>query len=159
MRAFTLTEALIALFILSLLAGGIFMVTNIAILSWNSNRAMLEVVQEVRQAMDGMTREIRQTNSNPNLPPPGSPEFEFSIPEVTHSIKYYVLNSQLIREYPAETGTGIKQVLANNISLLNFICDPLVDPRVLKIQIQAIKAVRNVPHSFSLTEEVQLRNG
>jgi len=136
------------------------MVTNIAILSWNSNRAMLEVVQEVRQAMDGMTREIRQTNSNPNLPPPGSPEFEFSIPGVTNKIKYYVnLDSQLIREYPAETGTGIKQVLANNISLLNFICDPLVDPRVLKIQIQAIKTVRNVPHSFSLTEEVQLRNG
>jgi type II secretory pathway pseudopilin PulG len=150
MRAFTLTEALIAFFILSLLAGGIFMVTNIAILSWNSNRAMLEVVQEVRQAMDGMTREIRQSNS-----PPGSesPEFEFSIPDVTNKIKYYCDNDkkQLIREHPP----GTKRVLANNISFLNF--TPTAS--VLKIQIRATKTIRNVPHYFSLTEEVKLRNG
>jgi len=153
MRAFTLTEVLITLFIVTLLAGGIFAVTNIAILSWNANRAMLELVQEVRQTMDGMIREIRQSNSN--LPPPGSSEFEFSIPDVTNKIKYYRNNDtrQLIREHPP----GTKRVLANNINDLKFDSDSLY-PRVLKITITANKMIRNTPYSFSLTEEVWLRN-
>ena len=150
MRAFTIIEILVTLLILILMAGAIFAITNVSILSWNSNRGMLELVQDVRQAMDGMTRESRQ--SKPSLVTRADTRLDFSIPHITPTpfISYYVLNNQLIREYPP----GTTQVLANNISALNF----SIDSMVLKIQVQATKVIRNAPHSFSLLEEVKFRN-
>lgn len=154
MRAFTIIEILIAFFILCLIAGGIFAVTNIAILSWNSNNGMLEVVQDVRQAMDKMTREARQ--SKPSLVERADTRLDFYIPLITPItptpyISYYVEDNQLFRKLNDET----PQILANNISALNF----SIDSMVLQIQIQATKVIRGITHSFSLMEEVKLRNG
>jgi len=151
MRAFTIIEILITFFILSLIAGSIFAVTNIAILSWDSNRGGLELVQEVRQAMDGMTREARQSNISLIITNYAYTMLNFSIPDIALPISYYIQNNQLIREHP----TGTKQVLANNINDLNFYN---ISSTVLQIQINATKTIRNTPQSFSLVEEVKLRN-
>jgi len=149
MRAFTIIEILIAFFILSLIAGSIFAVTNISILSWDSNRGGLELVQEVRQAMDGMTRETRQSKTS--LITRADTMLNFSIPDIASPISYYIQDNQLIREYPPG---GTKQVLANNINNLNF----SINSGVLQIHIQANKTIRNIPQAFSLMEEVKLRN-
>lgn len=150
MRAFTIIEMLISLLILSLIAGGIFIVTNIAILSWESNRGTLELVQDVRQSMDGMTRESRQSKLSSITIDTNGSRLDFSIPNISHTISYYTLNNQLIREHPA----GTTKVLANNISSLQFFLNSIA----LQIQIQGTKTIRNAPHSFSLMEEVKLRN-
>lgn len=130
------------------------MVTNISILSWESNRGALELMQEVRQAMDGITREVRQTKSS--LVTRADTRLDFSIPNITPTpyISYYTNpDKQLIRKLNNET----EQVLANNIndSDPNF----SLNSTVLKIQIRGTKMIRNAPHKFSLTEEVKLRNG
>ena len=160
MRAFTIIEILIAFFILSLIAGSIFAVTNIAILSWDSNRGGLELVQEVRQAMDGMTREARQSNGvTVNN---GGSALDFSIPNVIYNINYSLNTTtyKLIREHPP----NLPQVLANNINYLNFCCiggascTDCGNSAVLQIHIQANKTIRNIPQAFSLVEEVKLRN-
>jgi hypothetical protein len=160
MRAFTIIEILVTFLILSLIIGGAFAVLNVANLSWNTSLGMLGLEQGVRQAMDGMTREARQSRpSNVDVHNGGS-QLDFYLPNITPVISYYVQNNQLIREHP----NGTRQVLANDINNVNFCCVGGADcydcsnSRILQIQLQASKSVRNAPLSFSLAEQVKLRN-
>ena len=50
MKGLTLIEVLFATFILILIAGAIYVITSITMISWDSGRGKLEVVQELRQA-------------------------------------------------------------------------------------------------------------
>ncbi len=149
MRAFVLIEILFSTFILILIAGAIYVIISIAMVSWDSNRGKLEVMQELRQAMDGMTRESRQGKLSSMDSTDGS-RLNFSIPDINFNISYYVQNNQLIREHPP----GTMQVLANNVNYLNF----NLTSAELQIHIQANKNIKNASHAFSLTEGVRLRN-
>ena len=150
MKGLTLIEVLFATFILILIAGAIYVITSITMISWDSGRGKLEVVQELRQAMDGMTRESRQGSLSSVDVLDGGSRLVFSIPDINSTISYYLQNNQLIREHPA----GTKKVLANNVDYLNF----NLSSSELEIRIQANKTIKNAPHIFSLVEGVKLRN-
>lgn len=154
----TLVEILVTCGILTIIISGIFTILNVSDITWRADSGLLDLQQDVRRAMDGMIREARQsrpldiTNSLVKL--------DFYIPDVSNLISYYVLNNQLIREHPA----GIKKVLANNITSLDFCCSGGADcadcshAHILQIQIQAAKTAGKRQVSFTLKEQARLRN-
>lgn len=160
MRAFTLIEILVVTIIFAIIILGVFAVMNTSTMTWNSTLGNLQLEQGVRLAMDGITRETRQSKADQVTVADNGARLNFYIPGIAPIISYYVLNNQLIREYPA----GTTKVLSNNITLLNFCCLGGADcfdcanSSMLQIQINANKTVRNIPLSFSLKEQVKLRN-
>jgi prepilin-type N-terminal cleavage/methylation domain-containing protein len=151
MRAFTLVELLVVVLIFSLIMFGIFGILHVANVSWDTTSGMLELVQGVRQAMDGMARESRQTSADQITVNDGGARLDFYIPNIAPAISYYLQNNQLIREYPP----GTTKVLANNISQITF----TANTSTLQIQINAAQTTaRKVPLSFSSTELVKFRN-
>jgi len=162
MKGFTLIEILVALLILSFIIGAIFAILNVANLSWNSSMGSLDLQQEVRQAMDGMIREIRQSKPTAITVDPSGAKVDFSIPNISNAISYSLSANKIIRVYPA--GSGTFWTLANNISSLNFCClggancTDCANSQILQIQMQAAKTVRNQSLSFPLQEKVKFRN-
>lgn len=174
-KGFTLIEVLVSVAILSFIVAGIYAVLNMANKTYNEDMGLVDLQQGARQAMDGMTREIRQSGrSSPysmNIDTNGS--LTFSIPSIS-SIIYRLDNNfpQIIRQLGSTN-----KVLANDINTLNFCwwdgidcCDPVSENcsnlQVLQIQIRATKTVRGRELCFPgpcdpvqfLTEQVRLRN-
>lgn len=163
MRGFTLVEVLVSALILGLLISGIYGVLNVGNMTYLTDMGLLDLQQQTRQVMDGMTREIRQSGrSTPysmTINTDGS--LTFSIPSISN-ITYSLNNShQIIRQQG-----GTNKVLANDVNSLIFCwwngtsccttnCGSL---QVLQISINAAKTVMRRPLTFSLTEQVRLRN-
>lgn len=175
MKGFTLIEVLISVVIMTIMIGGLFMVLNIADLNWSLGGGLLGLQQQARQAMDGMVREIRQSN-NSHISIPASTNIIFSIPTditsvpVTYSelISYYVSSGQLFREHPMGSDPPDRVAVANDINSVTFCwchgatCDTCDNvnggSNLVRIQVVAGRTVRQRPVSFSLTEKVRLRN-
>jgi len=167
MRGFTLLEILISFTIMSLIVAGIFAIINVAEMSWNSDMAFLDIQQQVRLAMDGMTREVRQTKPSQITVSGGGGRIDFLLPKPTtgdYLIGYYLQGGRIIREHP----TGTTKILANYINTLSFCCCLNEDcthyctncsnANALRIQIQGTKTMRGRTATFPLTEKVMLRN-
>ncbi len=151
MRAFTLVELLVSVLIFSLILGGILGVLRMADISWDSTLGILGLVQEVRQGMDGMTREARQSSFNRAAVGNNGARLDFFIPSSAAVISYYVRNNQLVREHPA----GVIKVLAKNVSQINFTSTP----SMLEILITVNKTtIRNRALSYSSLQHVKWRN-
>lgn len=151
MRAFTIVELLVAVLIFSLILGGIFGILHVANKSWDSTLGILDLVQEIRQGMDGMTREARQSSFSQATVSIGGARLDFFIPGSNSVISYYVQNNQLIREHP----TGTTKILANHISQINFTSNA----SMLRIQITANKTtIENRALSNSSVQQVKWRN-
>ena len=154
------------------------MVLNIADLNWSLGGGLLGLQQQVRQAMDGMVRELRQSRSS-NVTITGGTDIQFSIPTditpVTYSelISYYVVyvsdeQKQLFREHPMGSDPPDRVAVANDINSVTFCwchgatcatCDNINGgSNLVRIQLVAGKTVRQKSVSFSLTEKVRLRN-
>ncbi|MCK4917558.1 MAG: prepilin-type N-terminal cleavage/methylation domain-containing protein [Candidatus Omnitrophica bacterium] len=152
-RGYTLIEILIVAAIVVIMSVGIISVLDIGNKSWNQEMALVGLQQEIRLAMEGMSREIRQGQ---NIIITGGTIIEFNIPDITDSIKYSFIGSQIVREHPS----NVTQVLSNNISFLNF---SRLDG-IIEIQLQAKKNVLNRELIFPLIEDkflklkVRLRN-
>lgn len=140
---------------------------------WSTEVGLLDLHQQARQAMHGMVREIRQSQDSDIIIGSGGEVIEFRIPQnlfggptsYYQPIYYYLSNEQIIREHP----TGTTNVLANNIKSLNFCfwdgvdcCDPSTEScsglNSLEISLEAEKEIRSRAVSFSIREEVKLRN-
>ncbi len=160
MRGYTLLELLVVTFIFAIIIAGVFAVLNTTSMTWNSTIGNLQLEQGVRLAMDGLTRETRGCKANQVTVNNGGARLDFYVPDIAPILSYYLLNNQLIREYPA----GTVKVVANNINNLSFCCVGGADcvdcanANSLLIQINAYKNVRGIPLSFSLKEQVKLRN-
>ena len=151
MRAFTIVELLVAMLIFSLILGGIFGIVLVADKSWDSTLGMLGLVQEIRQGMDGMTREARQSSFNQAVVSIGGERLDFFTLGSGSVISYYAQNNQLIREYPV----GTTKVLANHISHISFVSSA----SMLQIQITASKTtIGNRALSASSVQQVKWRN-
>ncbi|MCK5493295.1 MAG: hypothetical protein KAJ14_09310, partial [Candidatus Omnitrophica bacterium] len=109
--------------------------------SWNQEMAFVGLQQEIRLALESMGRELRQAE---DITITGSTVIEFNIPDITDSIKYSFIGTQIVREHPL----NVIQVLSSNISFLNFSC--LND--IIEIQLQAKKNVLNRELRFPLRE-------
>jgi len=170
MRGFTIIEVLISFAILIIVFAGIFAVLNVGGQSWNAGSGSLDLQQQARQAMDGITKELRQSNVNNITIAPDRTAINFTIPMniTTNPITYssnigYYLNedNQVIREHPVDT----TRVLANNITNLSFCCEggdscfDYQNSTIVQIQLEASKSVRQRALTpFNLTEQVRLRN-
>jgi hypothetical protein len=145
---------------MSLIVAGIFAIINVADMTWNSDMAFLDIQQQVRLAMDGMTREVRQARSAQITVSGGGGRIDFFIPNVSNAVGYYLQGGRIIREHP----TGTTKILANYITALNFCClggagcTDCAHANSLRIQIQGTKTMRGRTATFPLTEKVMLRN-
>ncbi len=160
-KSFTLIEILVVIVIFAFIIGGLFAILNVANISWHSSMGLVELQQSVRQAIDGMTREIRQLKRETGRDiTVGSGSITFYIPEYSDPIRYRLENNQIIREYPA----GTTKILANGITSLTFCCwvasctSDCSTSGILQIVVQADKTVWGKTLSFALTEKVRLRN-
>lgn len=153
LTGFTLIEVIVSMAILGVLILGAVAVLNVGDMTWRSDMALLELQQDVRLAMDGMAREIRQSESSEIDICSGS-DMEFSIYDLSgtqYSIDYSLDSSnKIIREHPA----GTYKTLARNIDSLNFSCSG----DVVTVQINAAKTGGRRALNFSLKEKVRLRN-
>jgi prepilin-type N-terminal cleavage/methylation domain-containing protein len=160
MSGFTLIETLIVILILSFLAMGILGVLTVGDLSWNSGNVWLDLQQEVRVAMDGMTREARGGNISGFVVTADNAQVDFSLPGVSNTISYYLSGTQLMREHPA----GTTKVLANDISSVSFCClggincSDCINASSISFNITAEKTVKERSYNYSLVDKVRIRN-
>src|SRR5690348_12219687 len=63
-KGITLVEMLIAVSILSLLVGSLYVILNAGQASWETNRTKIELHQETRKAMDWMINDLRQAGNS-----------------------------------------------------------------------------------------------
>lgn len=158
-EAFTLLEILVSIVILSLIIAGVYGILNIGNMTYNEGMGLLDLQQQARQAMDGMTKELRQAKREAGRPvtiTEGGSKIEFYIPSFSNLISYYLQNNRIIRQHPI----GTNKILASNIISLNF----FLSDSFLQIQLQVKKSLGQrdlyFPSDLSqyLTEKVRLRN-
>lgn len=181
MRGFTIVEVLIAIVIFGILITGLYEVLNVGDMTTAQDMGLLDLQQQARQALDGMTLELRQSRpSAVQIPSPAYlnvPSIQFVIPvnlnpptyfQPSQSIIYY-LNwdpnlgyYQLIREHPA----GVTKVLANNVRNITDLSF-LLAGNIVEIRVRLEKTTvrgRNLCFPFPcnlaqyFTERVRLRN-
>lgn len=162
MKGFSLVEILVVVAILGIIVAGIFVVSNVANISWDSSTGMLDLQQQARQAMERMVREIRQIDGgSPINITADADDISFFItdditnPDIpaTYSVRYFLNASQVLRENPAND-PDTQRVLANDVASLVF----SQTNSILEIQLGLAKTIKQLPLSFSLTERVRLRN-
>jgi prepilin-type N-terminal cleavage/methylation domain-containing protein len=149
-KGFTLVEILLSAAIALFVVLGVYAVLNIGNATWFTDMGMLDLQQEARLAMDGITREIRQSSSSGMSITNGGEKVEFYIPGVASSISYSLQNNQLVREHPA----GTEKVLANDLTSLNF----SLATDTVSVLLAFGKTAQNRNLFFSLAEKVRLRN-
>ena len=145
-KGLTLVELLVALAILTLVVGGIFCMTNMGYFTYSSESTLMDLMQQARNGMDRMVREIRASSA---VTLPTSDKVIFTTPTAS-GVQYYRSGTQLIREYPS----GTTHAIANNIALLNF----TLNGSLLQIQVRADKTISSKTYSYSFMEKVHLRN-
>ena len=157
-KGFTLVEILIVVVVFSLIVQAIFAVFNIGRDTFFSSTGCLQLQQGLRLAMDGMTREIRQSTASDISITSGGSGIDFKVPiditstPITKSdtISYNLNSNQIIREHPA----GTQKVIANDISALSF----SKSGSQIAIDITASKTIKQRTYTLDLKEKVQLRN-
>lgn len=131
MKGFTLLEILVSVLILGLLVCGIYTVMNVGNLIYSEDINLLGLQQQVRQGMDRMVNEIRESKPSEISIVEANTKIIFKIPPEVYgdpwigSISYYrdvndanndAVIDQIIREYPS----GTRKILANDITSLSF---------------------------------------
>ena len=157
MKGFTLVEVLVCVLILSFLVLGAFSVLHIGETTCNTDLGLLDLQQQARLAMDGMIRELRQTDAA-RINFISDYEITFSVPPATVGsdwigpIRYFLdsTENQIIREHPA----GTEKIVANDVNSLSF----ALNGDILNIQLTCAKRVLNRDLAFYLEEGVRLRN-
>ena len=159
MRGFSLVEILVSVLILTFLVAGIFAVLNVGDMSYDADMGLIHLQQQARLAMDAMTRELRQADSNSIVIPVGADSITFIAPLALNPTQWigpitYQLDTnqhQIIR-----TLAGVpNKIVGNNISSLSF--DK--DGDILDIEFTCqMTTTRRRDLSLSLKEQVRLRN-
>ena len=118
----------------------------------SNDNALLDMQQQARNGLIRMVKELRQA-STVTISGASNNIVTFTIPTASN-IKYYLSTingvSYLVREYPAGTVKNI----SNNIAYLNF----SLNSRLLTMKLRADKLIYSKTVSFSLAENVRLRN-
>lgn len=161
----TILEAMITIFIFSLILVAIFGVMTQGRISFYTGNTVIELRQEMRKAIFWMKRELRQSSSLviQGVPVDGNyySAITFRIPQDigplgninwSDEIRYFLITRQIIRRTPNEG----QSVLANNIHFLGF---RRQTPRILEINIQARKRPLFGPQiEANLITRIALRN-
>lgn len=159
-KAATIIEMLISIAILSFIVWSVFIVLNVGDMTWHSEIGLLDLQRQTRQTMEGMIREIRQSNPSNTTITNGGARVEFYVPDASNSISYYLSNDYIIREHPL----GTTKELMGNVNNLCFCWDSTSNvcktdcTDVLPVRLSATKTIKRKQSSFSLLGKVKLRN-
>ena len=145
LKGYTLVEALISVLILAFILLGVYGVLQTGNTIITNDNALLEMQQQARNAMDRMVREIRQSSTQTIS---GGNQITFTIPGAA-GIQYLLSGTTLQRVYSGNTVN-----VANSIANLNFV----LSGTLLTINVRADKTLFSKTVSFSLVENVRLRN-
>ena len=149
-KSTTLLEMFITIAILSMVLGGMLLVLNFGNLSWQVEAGLLSINQQLRQSMDGISREIRQADPATIVISNGGARIDFSIPQISNAVSFYLSGDQVIREHPVGTTT----ILLNDVNFITFTSVG----GTIQIQIGATKVVRQRNLVVTLTQKVGVRN-
>ena len=152
-KGFSLIELMVSSVLFVIICGIVFMVFNTANSAGFANTDFIDLQQQARQVIDGMSIEIRQNPAaNPINITNGCSNIAFS-DATNDTISYYLDGAtwQIKREYPS--GTII--VVANNIGSL---CFTRPSNTTVLINLTATKNTRGRSLTFSLQEKVAMRN-
>ncbi len=157
-------EVLVGAFILGLLISGIYGVLNVGNITYLTDMGLLDLEQQTRRGMDAMVRELRGSYSaSIDNNDPSHITFttlKFSDIEFRHIDS----NNDVIRDRVIRQRTSETTILANEISDLCFCWDAANNncrtdcSNLFMIRIRAAKTVMQRPLTFSLIEQVRLRN-
>lgn len=147
--ALTFSEVIVSVAILGFLSIAVVSVLNMGDITWRSETTLVQLQQHVRLAIDGMSRELRQSNSS-DITITGGSQIDFYIPDVSNVITYSLSGNQIIREHPS----GTSKILARNIDSLSF----SLSGDTVTIDVSATGSTRGRDLNFSLREKVRLRN-
>lgn len=158
-EGFTLVEALVSTALFILISGIVFVAFNTVNSVGFVNTDFVDLQQQTRQAIEGMSREIRQNQAadGVNLTNPDGTGCNQGLILLTNNISYYLNpndNTQIIRECP--TGSGATWTIANKISSLCF-TNPTSQTVGIKVTATASTRGRTLT-PFSLSEEIAMRN-
>jgi prepilin-type N-terminal cleavage/methylation domain-containing protein len=148
-RGFSLLEVLVSALLFSYIILVTYGIFNLGNLSWKVDVDVVMLRQQVRGAIDGMAREIRQSRVVDIAISNGNANIAFSMGG--NNIKYSRNeNNQIIREHP----TGTMKILASGITYLNF---SLIN-KVVTITVTGAKNALNENLTLTLSEKVYPRN-
>jgi len=178
MKGFTLLEILVTVLIFTFIIAGIYGVLIITQTNYDTNSVSLNLQRQVRQGMSLLIREIRQAYWKSIWDPAAIPLPVNNItgPDANnnYAITFNTLNANGINYSVIKTvvsgnelwqlkrtiGTEIR-IIANDIRSLTFTRDP-GGAQVVTIKVGASRTFRSLGKdrtlTFSLTEQVQLRN-
>ncbi|MCQ9206179.1 MAG: prepilin-type N-terminal cleavage/methylation domain-containing protein [Omnitrophica bacterium] len=153
---FTLIEVLISVAITSMAVVFIFTLFNRGNALFQQEIVLLDLQQNVRLAMDGMSREIRQATPLVNVSItgiPGNNMIQFNVIGANQKVAYFLNGSnQIIRQNPPG---GADKILAHFIGNLTF----SLNTNVITLGINATKTDnKGRVLIFSLNQKVRLRN-
>jgi len=156
MKGFTLIEVIVSAAIMSFIVIATISLFSAGHNVFETNSGSIEMQRMIRQSVDGMAREIRQSSQADIVISGDGGTIECSIPAginpltMSSTICYYVADNQLIREHPL----GTRQVLAVNVDEVNF----TQNGTVLDIRLQARVRMHQRDVSFTIRERVTLRS-
>jgi type II secretory pathway pseudopilin PulG len=160
--AWTLIEAMIAVGVFSIASGAIATVYVFGLRSFQalSNYSILD--EQNREAMDLLTREIRQANSVSSF----NNGYNSSLTLVDGNLKNIVYNFNRTTQQLTRNSNGVSTVLLNNCSLINFHLGmrppntnygyyPTTNVNVAKIVDLTWKTRRYLPGGVANSENIQ----
>lgn len=149
-RGFSLVELMVATAIFLTVSAGVLGIFNSGTTLYIRDTSLLDLQQKVRNSMDRMVREIRESElSTVTVVSADNHTFMFNTPNEV-AVAYTLSGTNLIREYPIGTQT----IVSDDIARLNF----TKNGALLTIDIEARQTLYGVDYSFPLRENVRLRN-
>ncbi len=149
-KGLTLIEVLVCCFLFTAIMASVSGVFSVGNRCWNIDMGILELQQQARQAMEGMSREIRQCN-------PASISITNSNTTITFTIDSYLIEYRLQSGKITRRQSGQDRVLGNNIKDLFF-----SQPSSSVVQVKIDLEKKTIPAGkvvFSCVGKVRLRNG
>ena len=142
-KGFTLVESLVSMGILSFLLLVLYGVLHTGNMIYTNDTTLLEVQQHARNGMDRIVREVREASAHTIT---GGNQISVVTPGGT--VVFSLSGTNLVRN------AGTARNIATNISALSF----SASGTLLTIQLTATKSMLGKTATFSLAEEVRLRN-
>lgn len=167
---FSMVELMVTMLIFTILAAGMYALSMVGDSSWHSNKARIELQQEMRKAMEALVLDLRETGgtSITNVPADGAwySTITFKLPTGVNSgsinwdgfsVQYSVISGQLRRIYNV-TPTPITRTICQNVQSIQF-RRQLANPDILEVAMQAQKnSSKGLALSYALNFDIQLRN-
>ncbi len=160
----TLPEVMVVVFIFLFLAGGMAATSNVAQRFWSANRTRIELQQEIRRAVTGITGTLRETGQG-GVITLADGMMIFKKPEFISGLKTWPAGEDAEIRFILDAGThqllktegGVTRVVASDI--LVFGCAPsMTEPDLIEIDITAQKTVSGVPITRQTEFFISLRN-